>query len=86
MRVDINCDMGESYGRWSLGDDVAMMDVITSANVACGFHGGDPNVMVETARLRRRRASMSARIPASTTSGGSGDVSSGATRWRRSNA
>ena len=55
MRVDINCDMGESYGRWSLGDDVAMMDVITSANVACGFHGGDPNVMVETARLAREK-------------------------------
>ena len=55
MRVDINCDMGESYGRWSLGDDVAMMDVITSANVACGFHGGDPNVMVETARLAHEK-------------------------------
>ena len=55
MRVDINCDMGESYGRWSLGDDVAMMDVITSANVACGFHGGDPNVMVETARLAKEK-------------------------------
>jgi len=55
MRVDINCDMGESYGRWSLGDDEAMMDVITSANVACGFHGGDPNVMVETARLAREK-------------------------------
>lgn len=55
MRVDINCDMGESYGRWSLGDDEAMMDVITSANVACGFHGGDPNVMVETARLAKAK-------------------------------
>lgn len=55
MRVDINCDMGESYGRWSLGDDEAMMDVITSANIACGFHGGDPNVMVETARLAREK-------------------------------
>lgn len=55
MHVDINCDMGESYGRWSLGDDVAMMEVITSANVACGFHGGDPNVMVETARLAKEK-------------------------------
>lgn len=55
MRVDINCDMGESYGRWSLGDDKAMMDIITSANVACGFHGGDPNVMVETARLAKEK-------------------------------
>ena len=55
MRVDINCDMGESYGRWSLGDDKAMMDVITSANIACGFHGGDPNVMVETATLAKEK-------------------------------
>lgn len=55
MKVDINCDMGEGYGRWSLGDDVAMMDVITSANIACGFHGGDPNIMVETARLAKRK-------------------------------
>ncbi len=55
MKVDINCDMGEGYGRWSLGDDVAMMDVITSANIACGFHGGDPNIMVETARMAKRK-------------------------------
>ena len=55
MQVDLNCDMGESFGRWTLGDDAAMMDVITSANVACGFHGGDPNVMVETARMAREK-------------------------------
>ena len=55
MKIDINCDMGESFGRWSLGDDAAMMEIITSANVACGFHGGDPNVMVETARLAKQK-------------------------------
>ena len=55
MRVDLNCDMGESFGRWSLGDDAAMLDIVTSANIACGFHGGDPNVMVETARLAKER-------------------------------
>lgn len=55
MQVDINCDMGEGYGRWSLGDDAAMMDVISSANVACGFHGGDPNIMVETARMAKQK-------------------------------
>ena len=55
MQVDINCDMGEGYGRWSLGDDAAMMDIITSANVACGFHGGDPNIMVETARIAKNK-------------------------------
>ncbi|MDB5589935.1 5-oxoprolinase subunit PxpA [Enterovirga sp.] len=55
MQVDINCDMGEGYGRWTLGDDAAMMEVITSANVACGFHGGDPNIMVETARMAKEK-------------------------------
>ncbi|WP_375461666.1 LamB/YcsF family protein [uncultured Enterovirga sp.] len=55
MQVDINCDMGEGYGRWSLGDDPGMMEIITSANVACGFHGGDPNTMVETARLAKEK-------------------------------
>jgi UPF0271 protein len=40
--VDLNADLGESFGRWTLGDDEAMLDVVTSANVACGFHAGDP--------------------------------------------
>jgi 5-oxoprolinase (ATP-hydrolysing) subunit A len=48
--IDINVDMGESYGRWSLGDDEAAMPWITSANIACGFHAGDPLVMHETLR------------------------------------
>jgi 5-oxoprolinase (ATP-hydrolysing) subunit A len=47
--------MGEGYGRWSLGDDCAMMDIISSANVACGYHAGDPNIMVETARLAKEK-------------------------------
>ena len=55
MQVDLNCDMGASFGRWTLGDDAAMLDIVTSANVACGFHGGDPNVMVETARLAKEK-------------------------------
>ena len=40
--IDINCDMGESYGAWRMGDDANVMSHITSANIACGFHGGDP--------------------------------------------
>jgi 5-oxoprolinase (ATP-hydrolysing) subunit A len=40
--VDLNADLGESFGIWTLGDDFALMDVITSANIACGFHAGDP--------------------------------------------
>lgn len=52
-RVDINCDMGESFGAWAMGDDGAMMRAITSANVACGAHAGDPAVMRRTVRLAR---------------------------------
>lgn len=40
--IDLNADLGESFGAWSMGDDLAMLEVVTSANVACGFHAGDP--------------------------------------------
>ncbi len=46
--IDINCDCGESFGNWTLGADEALMPLITTANVACGFHGGDPLVMQRT--------------------------------------
>ncbi|MGI8459769.1 MAG: LamB/YcsF family protein [Propionibacteriaceae bacterium] len=46
--MDLNADLGESYGRWTLGDDDAMLAVITSANVACGFHAGDPTTLRRT--------------------------------------
>ena len=49
--IDLNCDMGESYGRWTLGADEAIMPFITSANIACGYHGGDPHVMRKTVAL-----------------------------------
>ena len=49
--IDINCDMGESFGRWTLGNDAALMPLITSANIACGWHAGDPATMRETVRL-----------------------------------
>jgi UPF0271 protein len=48
MRIDINCDMGESFGVYKLGQDEAMMPLITSANIACGFHAGDPRVIQRT--------------------------------------
>ena len=51
--VDLNCDLGESYGNWRLGDDESIMPLVTTANVACGFHGGDPLVMARTAALAR---------------------------------
>jgi 5-oxoprolinase (ATP-hydrolysing) subunit A len=43
--VDLNSDLGEGFGIWKLGDDEALLDVVTSANVACGFHAGDPNIL-----------------------------------------
>ena len=46
--IDINSDMGESFGAWSMGDDDAMLDIVTSANVACGFHAGDPAGILRT--------------------------------------
>ena len=46
--IDLNSDMGESFGRWALGDDTALLGVVSSANVACGFHAGDPAGMLRT--------------------------------------
>ena len=52
--IAINCDMGESFGLYTLGDDEGMMRYITIANVACGFHASDPTVMARTVRLAKR--------------------------------
>jgi 5-oxoprolinase (ATP-hydrolysing) subunit A len=52
-QVDLNCDMGESFGHWKLGADEAMMQYISSANVAGGFHAGDPHTMHQTVRLAK---------------------------------
>lgn len=51
MHVDLNADMGESFGPWPMGSDAALLQVITSANVACGFHAGDWDVMAQTMAL-----------------------------------
>lgn len=50
-RVDLNADMGESFGPWVIGHDADLLDTITSANIACGFHAGDPDVMARTMAL-----------------------------------
>lgn len=50
IRVDLNSDLGEGYGAWTLGDDNAMLTVVTSANIACGFHAGDPTTLLATCR------------------------------------
>ena len=53
--LDLNCDMGESFGPWKMGDDEAILAYVTSANVACGFHAGDARTMHRTARLAHAR-------------------------------
>ncbi len=55
MKIDLNTDLGESFGAWTMGDDDAMLDLVTSANVACGFHAGDPIVMHRTMAAARDR-------------------------------
>ena len=51
MRIDLNADVGESFGAYTIGADDEVLRYITSANVACGFHGGDPSVIRRTVRL-----------------------------------
>lgn len=53
-RIDLNCDMGESFGPWKMGEDAAVLDFVTSANIACGFHAGDPDTMRHTVTLATR--------------------------------
>ncbi len=53
--VDLNCDCGEGFGAYSMGDDEAMLGIVSSANVACGFHAGDPDIMARTFRLARAK-------------------------------
>ena len=53
MRIDLNSDLGESFGAWTMGADELLMTSITSANVACGFHAGDPSVMRRTIALAK---------------------------------
>ncbi len=55
MRVDLNCDLGESFGPYTIGNDEGMMQHISSANIACGWHGGDPVVMDRTVKMAVER-------------------------------
>ena len=54
MKIDLNSDLGESLGAWRMGDDAAMLGIVSSANVACGFHAGDPAGVLATLRLARQ--------------------------------
>jgi UPF0271 protein len=53
LKVDVNCDVGESYGAYEIGNDVALMPFISSANIACGFHAGDPTTIARTISLAK---------------------------------
>ncbi len=55
MRIDLNCDMGESFGSYALGCDEEILEIVSSANVACGFHAGDPLIMDRTVQLAMDR-------------------------------
>lgn len=55
LSIDLNADLGEGFGRWQLTDDEALLSVVTSANVACGFHGGDPTTMRRVCELAAER-------------------------------
>jgi 5-oxoprolinase (ATP-hydrolysing) subunit A len=55
VEIDLNADLGEGFGPWRMGDDEALLDVLSSANVACGFHAGDPLIMERTVQAARAR-------------------------------
>lgn len=55
MKIDLNADLGEGFGAWRMGEDEALMEIISSANVACGFHAGDPLIMNNTARMAKAK-------------------------------
>ena len=55
MRIDLNSDLGEGYGPWAMGDDAAMLGLVSSANIACGGHASDPETMFQTLRLAAER-------------------------------
>ena len=51
MNIDLNCDLGEGFGDWRMGEDAALLDIVSSANIACGFHAGDPATMRRTCEM-----------------------------------
>jgi len=55
LQIDLNSDMGEGFGAWRMGDDEAILDIVSSANVACGLHAGDPEIMARTFSMAKER-------------------------------
>ena len=54
--IDLNCDMGEAFGVWTMGDDDTLLDHVTSANIACGYHAGDPHTMHRTVEIALKKS------------------------------
>jgi lactam utilization protein B len=69
--VDLNCDCGEGFGAYRIGDGAAMLDIVTSVNVACGFHAGDPEIMAQTFGAAKAKGIAIGAHPDSPISGGS---------------
>lgn len=61
--VDLNCDMGESFGAYRMGKDEEILDYVTSANIACGYHAGDPATMRKTVQMALEKMSALGPIP-----------------------
>lgn len=61
-RVDLNSDLGESFGAYTIGNDQAVLQYISSANIACGYHAGDHNVLMDTVKKATKLESLSAHI------------------------
>jgi hypothetical protein len=81
MQIDLNADMGEGFGPYRIGQDEELLGIVTSANVACGFHAGDATIMHRLALLAKKRGvGLEARIPVLTICGASAGAPS---RWMR---
>ena len=61
--IDLNCDLGESFGPWEMGNDAAMIELATSVNVACGYHAGDADIMRKTVEMAKARGVSRGRKP-----------------------
>ena len=55
MKIDLNSDLGEGFGPWKMGDDATMLDIVSSANIACGFHAGDPDIMRQVTKTAKAK-------------------------------
>ena len=55
MQIDLNADLGEGFGAYQIGADEALLDIVSSANVACGFHASDPTIMIDVCKMAARK-------------------------------